>query len=176
MAPLNPNATDRLKITYQNAIAEHTCMIRIASSADIEGAGDDFIAVVAEVSLLFCVSEVTGVQYAATGVDVFNDVEVAALNGFTWGAATATKDTNPVAGTFVGRSGAGRRARFSLFGFDSDLSEYRLTSGENASVLNAVNLLNGYETTFLAIDGLPVIWKGYMDIKANDHWVGKSRG
>jgi hypothetical protein len=63
-----------------------------------------------------------------------------------------------------------------VFGYNNPISEYRLTAGEDGNVGIAVALLNAAETTFLAIDGQPAIWKNYLDIKANDHWVGKSRG
>ena len=176
MAPLNPNATDRLKVTYQNAISEHTAQIRIASSADITDAMDTMASVLTALTTFFCFNEVTGVEYAAAGVDVFNPIDAGAFVGYTWGDGAADRLLNPIAATFVGRSGAGKRVRWSVFGYNNPISEYRLTAGEDGNVGIAVALLNAAETTFLAIDGQPAIWKNYLDIKANDHWVGKSRG
>lgn len=176
MAPLNPNNTDRIKIFYQNAIAEHVVLVRAVSSGDIADVKDNFLAIVGYLSSLFHFHEITALQRAAEGSDLFFDIDGTDFVGETWGTGPASAESNPVAATFVGRSGEGRRSKFSLFGYNGGVSAYRVTSAENTGVENAVATLNGSETSFVAIDGLPVIWKAYADIKANDYWVAQSRG
>lgn len=175
MAPLPTNGTARLKVQYQNSISPHSAMIRVASVDDVETAGTDFSNIVSALSSNFAFSEVTGVLFAEASSDLFFPIVVTSLDGVTWGSGAADKTSNAVAATFVGRSAEGRRVKWSLFGWKTGLSEYRVTAAEDGNVGDCVATLNGAETAFLAIDNLAGIWKNYIDIKPNDHWVKKGR-
>jgi hypothetical protein len=176
MAPLNPNSTPRLKIFYDNAIAQHDVIVRVMTVGDIAEAETIFQQVTGEVEDAMCFSEVTAVQFAADNSDIFLDLTSTTLIGYTWGLDPATLDTNPVALTFVGRGTTGRRARFSLFGYKNALSQYRITGAESNSILNSVTALNGATGSFVAVDSTQPVWKNYANVKAFDHWVKESRG
>lgn len=175
MAPINPNNTDRLKIFYQNAVAEHTVVVRFDGPAGLTDAESVFAGLVSNLAPLFSFSEVTAVQQAAQGLDIFSDVPASSLLSVTWGSGAATNDNNAVAATFVGRSSAGRRARLSFFGYKGLTSDYRLTATESLDISDALDALTGATGSFLAIDGNAPIWKTYVDVKAFDHWVDTAR-
>jgi len=175
MAPINPNNTDRLKIFYQNAIAEHTLLVRFEDAAGLTNANLIFTNLVDTISAFFGFHEVTAVQQAGAGLDVYSDVPGSPLIGVTWGSGPVTEDTNAIGATFVGRSAAGRRVRATFFGYLEVVSGYRLTSGENSNVSDAIDILDGASGSFLAIDGNAPIWKRYLDIKPFDHWVDVAR-
>lgn len=175
MAPLNPNNTARVKVTYQNAIAEHTFVVRVDDVSSVTALEGQLSIILADLSDLFDFSEVTGVQFAAEGSDLFFPHPPGLLGGFTWGSGPATQESNAVALTFVGRSLTGRRARFSIFGYAGAISDYRLTSAENADIASTVTALGASPTRFLAIDGNLPTWNGYGNIRAFDHWVEQAR-
>jgi len=175
MAPINPNNTARLKIFYQNAVAEHNVVVRFEDGSGLADAEIRFTNLVGALDPLFSFSEVTAVQQAAEGLDIFNDIPGSSLLGLTWGSAPATKDNNAVAATFVGRSTAGRRSRLSLFGYKGATSDYRLTVAESSDISDALGAIEAATASFLAIDGNQPIWKQYVDVKAFDHWVDAAR-
>lgn len=175
MPALDPNTTARVKIIYQNAVAEHVALIRVFEPASVPNATDAFEAMTTALTALFGFSEVTGVQFAAEGSDIFTDVPASTLLGHTWGSGAVTTENNAVALNFVGRSSTGRRVRFALFGYNGTTSNYRLTGAEEADVADAVAILEADADLFRAIDGTNPVWKPYANIKAFDHWVGQAR-
>lgn len=175
MAPLNPNNTDRLKVFYQNSQAEHIAMIRLVAQDGLAEAQTVFTAVTTALDVAYSFSEVTAVQIALEGADIFLDVPGATLIGYTWGSDPATEESNATALTFVGRSSTGRRARFALFGYKNALSEYRLTSAESEGIEDSVAAMQGAADSFFAIDGNTPVWKTYANVKAYDHWVDVAR-
>jgi hypothetical protein len=175
VAALPPDNTARLKVLYQNAVAQHAAIVRLASADDAPDAQDDFEAVTTALTSLFHFSEVVGVQLAAQGSDLFFDYAGATLLGYTWGTGAAIPDTNAQFAQFSGRSSGGRKSKVYLFGYKGVISAYRITSAEETAVANAITAINAAETSFVAIDGLPTIYKGYINVKPNDHWVHKSR-
>lgn len=176
MAPLPANNTPRVKITYQNAIASHDVVIRMVADSDLAALEASFATFVAQVTTSFHFSEITGVQVAADGSDLFFDAPGSSLIGVDWGSGAAIADTNAQFANWVGRSTGGRRAKIYLFGWKDVISGYRLTSAESSGVLNSVAELNDNAVLYTAIDGLQTTWKGYVNVKPNDHWVHDSRG
>lgn len=175
MAPLNPNSTARLKVFYQNSQAEHTLLIRTSTILSANDAEVVLQNVLGDVGAAFSFSEITAVQFAAEGSDIFLDFTGTTLIGDNWGADPATEETNATGMTFVGRTQNGRRTKFTLFGYKNPLSEFRITAAESEPIENAVIELNTPSDGFLGIDGFPAVWKNYADIKANDHWVKEAR-
>jgi len=175
VAPINPNNTARLKVFYQNAVAEHTLLIRFDGVDGLADAQTRLGLLVSAMSPLTFFCEVTAVQQAAEGLDIFNDVPGATILGLTWGSGPCTEEVNAVAGTFIGRSTAGRRSRLSFFGYKGATSDYRLTSTESSDIADALDALDGADGSFLSIDGNAPIWKRYIDVKAFDHWVDATR-
>jgi hypothetical protein len=114
------------------------------------------------------------VEQSATGENVRHPVASDRI-GDEFGSGSVTKDTNPIALTFVGKSIPGRLGRISLFGYKEANSAYRLLGSERSEIAAALVVLGSAEGAPAAIDGEPMLWKQYADIKPNDHWVKKSR-
>ncbi len=174
MAPLSPDNTARVYYTYSNGINEHTMVLRIGVSDDFHDADTLMENLLSAIGGKFHASTFTVVEESAAGSNIRFPVASDRL-GDLFGSGAATKDTDAQAATFVGKSSGGRLARLSIFGYKDVISAYRLTAGEDAAVASAIEVLNVADTAGKAIDGLDVLWKGYIDIKPNDHWVTESR-
>jgi len=89
---------------------------------------------------------------------------------------------SPVFISFQGRSTAGSRASLYIYGVGLDpvsgeasQLDYRIMTNESVWCTDAVNALNN-STVFTAIDGLPVIWKPYVNVGVNAYYQRKKRG
>jgi len=175
MAALPQNSTARMKVIYSNAIHQHDTVIRLTDDSALADGMDVFEAFATALNGQFADTTVLDVQLASAGSDLFFPVAGASLIGFNWGGASATVQVDATFAQVSGRSIGGRKAKFYLFGWSDVISNYRLTGTENASVTTAVNALNAATTSFVAIDGETTVWKTYLNIKTNDHWVHKAR-
>jgi len=176
MAPLADNNTGRIKVTYQNAIAEHTFLVRPRVGQSIPDVLEYVDNLLTALTPVISEITITAVDFSAVSTDIFLPVAGASLVDNVYGSSAATLDNNPVKVNFVGRSGGGRRVTFGVFGYKSTTSAYRVTTGEDTDIAATVELLNDVDAPVGAIDGLKPVWKAYADIKANDYWVGQSRG
>lgn len=176
MAPLPPSNTERWKYTYSNAIAEHSFIFRLVDGSDIADADAVVSALMTFYDDLVVESTITGVEFAAEGSDIFNPRAGSTVVGDTFGTTAANLTSNAVAATLIGRSEDGRRSRLSIFGWFGAVSEYRLTVAENTDLGVLIAFLNAGTTPLISIGGIGVVYKQYIDIKANDHWVGRARG
>lgn len=174
MAPLDPNNTARYKYEYENAQNKHSLVIRAGAGATDSSMDADLATLMGHIGAGFSASTFTGASKAAAGSDLFFPFASGAV-GDTFGSGAAIKQYDATSMTFVGRTPGGRRTRVSIFGFKGDLSEFRLTSAESSDVASAIDDLNSFGFSFIGIDGLTALWNEYADIKANDHWVKKSR-
>jgi len=175
MAPLPVSNTDRWRYTYQNAIAEHTVMFRLLDGSGVADADNVFNAIISYFDDLVALSTVTLLEFAPSSSDIFNPIGGSDIVGTEFGVNTANPTTNSVGATFVGRSPDARRTRFTIFGWFGAVSDYRLTTGEDANLEPLIAFLNDPGTPIIGIGGLGPIFKAYIDIKANDHWVKEAR-
>jgi len=175
MAPLDPTSTARWKYTYQNAVSEHSITFRAVSGSTVAELDEIMQTLISWFGLHSVASTITGLDQALIGSDIFNPVAGSTLIGDSFGDTTANPSNNAVAATFIGRTTGGRRSRFSLFGWKEAVSDYRLTTAEDAGLTGVIAFLNDPDTPLLAIDGLAPVFKSYVDIKANDHWVDEAR-
>lgn len=175
MAPLPVNGTARWFFDYSNAVATHTLMIRGTTGATDALIEADLATLMGDIGVAFTQSTFIAARKSEAGSDLAFPYASGAV-GDSFGSGVATAEQNAVGATFVGRSPGGRRARFTIFGWSALQSNYRLTSGESAIVVAAVNHLNAFGTSFASIEGLTAIWNQYIDIKPNDHWVKEARG
>src|SRR3569832_611028 len=111
MAPLPPSNTARLKIIYQNSVAEHNIVVRVPSITDAPDAEAVFVSITADLAAAYSFSEVTKVEFAQERSDVFLPYARTTHNGHTRGREPATPESNATALSFTGRSVAGRRVR-----------------------------------------------------------------
>ena len=175
MSALPSSTTARVKIIYQNAVNIHDTVIRMTDDSFLSDLSAAFVAYTTTLSGQFVDTTVIDVQLASVGSDLFFPVAGATLLGYNWGGASANVAQDTQFAQLSGRSAGGRKSKFYLFGYSGSLSNYRLNSSEDASVGTAVTALNALSDVFLAIDGLATVWKPYLNIKANDHWVHRAR-
>lgn len=76
---------------------------------------------------------------------------------------------------FVGRTGGGRRTKFTVFGPTDLGGNYRINVGEFASIADALAVLSGSTGIFLGIDGQEVFWKPYANTGYNSYWERQQR-
>lgn len=173
MAPLPENNTPRFRIHYSVNTTEHTMQIRSgASPAFIGGLVDDLLT---NIGVFLFLTTVTTVEFAPSGSNIFNPV-ISGIEGNTYGAGAGLPDTVPWAYTFVGRTSGGRRVRLAVFGATALGVNYRFSPGESGELDAARALLEASGSIIQGIDGLAPIWKAYVNVQVNDHWVKEVRG
>jgi len=69
-----------------------------------------------------------------------------------------------------------REDGWTLFGFGSADTNFRILPSENPNVGNVVSLLNDPDTPLLTISGTAPVFNEYANINFNDHWVKDARG
>lgn len=175
MAELPANNTARWYIDYSTSLSEHTLMLRSTAATGSP-------AVVAVVSSLFTalnsvlsLHTINRIRYSAQGQDYSIPVP-STLDGDTFGTGGATTLGDAGYLNFVGRSIDGRRVKAAVFGITLAIpSDFRLTSGESAPVLNAVAALNSNPDVALAISGADTTWYPYANVGINSYWQKEHR-
>ena len=185
MANYAPNYTARYRVRYSVSGAVHTLTLRVdpaaqtiagVSAAGAANVNDIFSALS---SVLFSDFVVLGADAAVQDSDIFLPAttlptafgEVAA-NDVAW---------QPLNLSFVGRSSAGGRAIFHVYGVATNPlatgtgeNDYRLTPAENTAIGNVPSILNTNGNT-LANDGEQVTWYPYANIGFNAYWQRRRR-
>jgi len=174
MAPLPVTNTRRWKVSYDVGGFAHQFLVRLRDAAVPATVDSEVTTFLSAIGSLFWESEITGVQEAAEGSNLFFPI-TSGLVGDSWGSGANSIGNNPLQLNFVGRSPGGRRVRVGLFGYKGVFSEWKLTGSESTPVQDAVNALNAAGDCFIAIDGLFATWYPYADIGVNDYWVRQSR-
>lgn len=174
MAPLSPSNTLRYFADYSVGTVEHTAVIRanaVLSPATMGTQLDQvFTALAGQLSSISFVR----LRVAVVGSNVTNPV-ICGIEGNTYGAGVAGTLEKATSLNFVGRSTAGRRSRFSIFGYKGAPSDFRLTSAEAAAIGTALLTINGGVNSWLAIDGLKAVWYPYADVSYNAYWQRQLR-
>lgn len=187
MADYVPQWTARYRLTYSVQGHEHDMIFRWARGAPIVVA--DMVAKVKaflDQTASVRWTDWTALRAALAVQDsvVFNPTTLPAPNAGT--AAITTRATSAAAfyWQFQGRSQAGGRASYYLYGVSGAAaiavggdvaSDFRLTSAESAVVLNAYSALNTGNPTLAANDGFGLLFYNYVNTKYNDNWLHKIR-
>ena len=168
--------TERWWMVYQVNGDTHRMMVRTGDGGVPTAISNAFHGILNRMA--GSLNEVTplGLERALRGSNVRNPF--AWTNAATYGLGNAdSNDDRDKAISCVGRSSGGHKVKFFLFGFKNDADgDYRTDTTENAGVADTVGYLNGATGFALAIDGLQPVWKSYVNIKVNDHWVKVHRG
>lgn len=174
MAPLAPNLTQRWFYTYQNARNAHEFTIRGTDLATLADADALVASILSAIGNRFASSTITKVEHSGIGGNVrFGVVSDRLGDEFGSGAPNPVQDATEL--TFTGKTENARRWRFGIFGWMSDVGDFRQTSSEDAEVAAVVNLWAADSPVNVGIDGLKIFPNAYGNIKPNDHWVKKSR-
>jgi len=175
MAALPANNTDRLFLHYSNALNEHTTIIRCPPGANLATVVDEWESVLTELTGAFVATNGTSADFQAAGDNFSTPYSGSDWSSFSWGSGTAVVTSDGVQMNFQGRSAGGHKSRVGVFGYKNDVSNWRLTEGEAASIGTAVGILSTSTNGFYAIDGLKPTWYAYVNLKYNDYWVRQGR-
>lgn len=169
MAPLAPNNTERFKIFYTVGGFQHTQEVRTdgVSPSALGAKVDEYYT---ELGNAIYETVIDDVQFAAQGSNIFNSVAAGiAANSYGDGDPAGVGET-PYFYDFVGRSTGGRRVRFAQFGAKGLGGDYRFIAGESALLDAARLVIDGATNIWIAIDGIPAVWKTYINAGANSYW------
>lgn len=187
MADFAPNYTARVKLQYQAAGARHTVQFRGPRGTLASGALGIANKAVTWLNALknYRVTDWTllGVQWASADSDLFFDITptVALEAGALIMPTGNEKAFKALYMQFVGKSVAGSRVSAYLFGvqtgeqFASAFSDYRILNSEDGVISAGTGVLNETSPALCAADGFTAVWRPYVNIKANDHWVHRAR-
>ena len=185
MPDFAPNYTARLRVTYTVAGATHHTTWRLPAAsgyADIGVYAAKFIALLdimdAKIWSDFTIN--------SWSYQLADGVIFLPFGGAFWAAGGVSPSgrspsQKALALSFVGRSVAGQRAAFFLYGVatnpmtDTDTSDFRIHSAEDTIIGNAVGILNDTSPSLVANDNEDVIWYEYANVKYNDYWTRRLR-
>lgn len=174
MAPLPPNNTIRFFVDYSQAFGPHTAVIRTNGLASPANIGTLVDAILTSLGPLIMATTIDVVRFAAAGSNISNPVTTG-IEGNTYGAGSGSTFTAATSLNFVGRSSGGRRCRFELFGYESSVSDFRVTEAESTEVTAALATIRGAANSFLAIDNVKPVWYPYANVSINAYWQRKYR-
>jgi len=174
LTALPASNTERYWLQYDMDGNLHKMQQRVPNNhpvASVVSAFDQFLSALVND---FWQIDIIGLERAVQGSDIRNPVTWTGATSYGLGAPSDISQAATL--SFVGRSNGGHKNRVFMFGAKSiAFDDYRIGSGENTSVLNALTVLNGLPNGFLSIDGLKPVYKAYANLNVNQHWVKKLR-
>lgn len=186
MPDFAPNYTARYRVRYQVGGAVHTSQLRCLPASQTNAAISSIgSAVFTDIftALGPAMSDdltILGADMALRDSDIFLPAEVLPIGAGSVGSVL-DKGWSPVNLSFVGRSAAGGRAVFRIFGVAINPlasgtieNDYRLTSVESVPVASVVNALN-LATVLVANDEESVTWYPYANISFHAYWQKRAR-
>jgi hypothetical protein len=124
-----------------------------------------------------CLLTIQGARASASGSNISLPVEW--TGSATFGTGAQVEVNRPIEVRFEGRGPTGRRANWSVYGWDGGVpGHFRIPLDEAVAVAEAYAVLADAATggTLLCIDGfVPVIYP-YANIQYNSYWETKCRG
>lgn len=177
LAPLPPDNTKRYFINYAADTYRHSIQCRVASSvsdADAVGELSDFVGILS--ASAYSSTTWDGLDVAALGSNVRNPVSGwTPITGSQGGDAADL--LRPFFFTAVGRATSGRKTKFEMFGMSFTTNAvWRITTADDAAVVDVVDWLVDHPLYFVAIDGTSPVWSYYLNFNYADHWVDVARG
>lgn len=184
MADYAPNYTPRYRMRYHVLGRPHTQVWRLPLSTT------DPAAMIAKIGLWLTdlsplLSDdftVVAGDFALQDSDVFLPAGVPSFTAGEVGPGTFVSNDDVWSISFVGRSIAGQKARMFLYGTSVGVTvrsglefDFRITSSENGAISDAIVRMNETSPPIVGSDGENVVWYEYVNVKANDYWVRRTR-
>lgn len=184
MADFAPNFTARYRYRYQTVGKNHSQTWRVA--ADVT----DPTAIAAKVGLflddladsLWDDFTILGAEFALADSDVFLPAVLPSFGGGNVASSGQEPSDAAYAGSFVGRTIAGQKARMFQFGLNFVESvratignDWKILSSEASTVSAAIVRLNETSPAIVGNDNEIVVWYEYINVKYNDRWVRRLR-
>jgi hypothetical protein len=180
MAPLPFNNTGVYSVEYRWSNGTASMQVRVdeatASYMDAVSALGGFIDTLG--GWLDVEWAYTGATYTAEGANF--SIPVVTPNQPITSNDLQNEAYRPLEMSFTGRSTGGRRVSISVFGSKiSQGANYRYVQGELPDIDDALLYLSTVATThpgtFVAVDGLLVNWKLYVNLNFNSYWERQAR-
>lgn len=185
MPDFAPNFTFRYRVKYSVGGHTHRMQVRGVPATTTAALGSFATAIEDFLNALtanrYSDFVVLGADYALADSDVFLPCVAPAPDAGTYTIAGRSASSNALALSFPGRSDVGLRAILFLYGTAllpgviSEVSDFRITSAEDATIAAAIAVLAGSPPVLVANDGVHVNWYPYCNVKYNDYWVRKTR-
>jgi hypothetical protein len=172
MAPLPPNNTARYRVRYFTCGLQHSFQIRSNSSPLAIGAFVTSLYQALGTAVFGTI--INTFEFAAQGSNIFNAVLTGA-EGVSFGSGTSTDQARAYEYNFIGRSTGGKRVRMMIFGAPVLGTDYRYIASENSFLDAARGVLNSNSNLLQCIDGLPPVWKSYVNAGSNAYWQKELR-
>lgn len=176
MTALPPESTARFWLDYNDAVNDHTLLMRYPDGAGlsgIQGVMADFLTAIEPT--LHAIT-VIGARWAALGSTV--SIPTTWLGSPVYGVGVHPVVSGPLELCYVGRTTGGRMAKWFVYGTKLGVPDsYRFFPGDNAD-LDAGDLVlrsAGLAGSLLAIDGLGPSVYPYINIQFNSYWETQSR-
>lgn len=171
---LPPDNTARYKVFYTVGSHQHVQEVRVgvvSPSAFGTALGAFYSAIAPQIYD----TAIDAVEYAGAGTTIFFPVTTG-QEGFHYGSGTpAVAGENAYFYDFSGRTSGGRRMRFFQYGAKALGGDYRFVAGENAALDNALAVIVGAASLWLAIDGVKPAMKTYINAGVNSYWQRQLR-
>src|SRR5688500_20323178 len=113
MAPLPVTNTRRWKVSYDVGGFAHQFLVRLRDAAVPATVDSEVTTFLSAIGSLIWESEITGVQEAAEGSNLFFPI-ASGLVGDSWGSGAYSIGNNPLQWNFVWRAPGGRRVRVGM--------------------------------------------------------------
>ena len=169
MAPLLPSNTPRFRVFYTTMGHQHSLQIRSHNSPSV--VGDTLNAYFSAFGAAAAQATIDFVDFAPSGSDIFNPVTTGREGDIYSSAIAPVAEAAAWEFIFIGRTSGGRRVRFSRFGATALGTNYRYSAGESGQLDDVVAALVATGDGIRGIDDLTPVWKTYVNVKPNDHWV-----
>lgn len=186
MADYAPNWTPRYRVRYKVGGRNHSFTWRVQRGLVALDAADSLANRASAFfnalrDILYANFAILGADFAETDSDIFlpTIAPTVDIGGPSDIGSSTTKFITQY--RFEARAVTGSRYNFSMFGLSLDIddataSDYRISGLENpflTAARGALTELGGEQ--LVAISGAPLVWKPYVNVKVNDHWVKRAR-
>lgn len=170
MAPLPTTNTARYVVHYTSGGEVHTQEWRLDPPPSPAAMATFLDAVWTALAPVLYFATITDLVFYANGSPIGNSVAAPAFVGLGYGAAGVPNNINGALQlNAIGRSSGGRRTRVGWFSPSGTDPSWRFNAGENASIDAAIALIKA-NSAIVAIDGIGVVWKSYMNVGFNAYW------
>ena len=169
LGSLPAHNTARVWVDYSDGLFTHTLLIRHdAAVADVMDAADNLFVAIASDWYEITIGDV---RFAANGSDI--SFPAVWTGSATYGATTMPGVFAPRQFMLLGRTSLGRKARWSLWGFEGTTpDQYRLPRSGGNICDDALTVIEAAQTAsiFLGIDGHAPVMYQYVDFNFNNHY------
>lgn len=184
MANFAPNYTPRLRVKYSSLGVTHTVLFRdargVQSASGLVGKISSFLAALQ--SILYTDWTVLGADWADEDSDLFLPVTPPDQPVGAWAIPSQIGQARTVAISYCGRTAAGGKARFFIYGtgifFDTAIAmnqDFRSSAVELPVVAATTTVLNTGAQYLRGNDDAVVTWYPYINFKSNNYQVRKAR-